>query len=408
VGLTDLKDLALKGLQKPSPYGPDVDLSKYNIVVDERISTEAQEIDSGSISKRLGFDEGIIKKAEYVQVNESPVTKLMMDKLGKYGAVVLPTKEALSRLDWVKEYAWRLIKPDRDKFVASTYLYGRELGFFIYVPKGVKVVEPIYTCLFITKKNFAQLLHNIVVVDDGAELNLITGCGVPDQPVGSLHVGISEYFVGRNAKLTYAMIHAWSPDMVVRPRTSVYVRSGGQYVSYYMIYSPVESLQTFPEVVLEDRAVANTHSIVVGEGSGYYDVGSSIVLSGVGSSAEIISRNLGKGNSRIYARAKLSGVKGPSRGHIECLGLLADETASIESIPELSSKSPEAILTHEAAIGKISEEQINYLMSKGFSEDEARSLIIRGFLSVEEPKLPKQVRETIKRVVTYITSRARG
>ena len=400
------REVLLRALNKPSPYGPDVDLSRFNLGLAESEPLEEEEVDK--ISSRLGIGGNILKKADYLQVNESVLSKFMRERLTKHSAVVLPTSEALKKLDWVKGYSWRLVSPDTDKYTAATSLYGNELGYFIYVPPGVKIKDPIYTCLFITRRKYAQLLHNIVVVDDDAELNLVTGCGVPDQPIGSLHVGVSEFYVGRRGKLTYTMIHAWAPDMVVRPRTAVSVSEGGEYVSYYVIYSPVESLQTYPKVYLGRDAKATLNSIIVGEGRGIYDVGSAIILEGSGSAGEILSRNLGKESSRIYARSRIEGRSGPSKGHIECLGLVENENAVIESLPEISSSSPEAILTHEAAIGKISEDLINYLLGKGFSEEEARSAIIKGFLGIEEPKLPQQVRETIARVVEYIASKATG
>ncbi len=400
------REALLKALSKPSPYGPDVELSRFNLGPAERERIEEKEVNR--ISSRLGFGKDLLRKADYLQVNESILSRSMREKLAERGAVVLPTSEALKKLDWVKEYSWRLVRPDTDKYTAAASLYSNELGFFIYVPPGTKIKDPIYTCLFITRRGYAQLLHNIVIVDDGAELNLITGCGVPDQPIGSLHVGISEYYVGRKSKLTYTMIHAWAPDMVVRPRTVVRVGEGGEYVSYYVIYSPVESLQTYPKVYLGENARATLNSIVVGESRGVYDVGSAIVLEGRDSAGEILSRNLGRGSSLIYARSRIEGRAGPSRGHIECLGLIDDDNATIESLPEISSSNPEAILTHEAAIGKISEDLINYLLSKGFSEEEARTAIIKGFLNIEEPKLPQQIREVIKRTIEYIASRATG
>ncbi|MEO3993088.1 MAG: SufD family Fe-S cluster assembly protein [Desulfurococcaceae archaeon TW002] len=400
------REALIRALSKPSPYGPDVDLSRFNIGPAEKEHVEEREINR--ISSRLGFGGGLLRKADYLQVNESVLSRSMREKLAERGAVVLPTSEALKKLDWVKEYSWKLVKPDTDKYTAAVSLYGNELGFFIYVPPGTKIKDPIYTCLFITRRGYAQLLHNIVIVDDDAELNLITGCGVPDQPVGSLHVGISEYYVGRKSKLTYTMIHAWAPDMVVRPRTVVRVGEGGEYVSYYVIYSSVESLQTYPKVYLGEGARATLNSIIVSEYKGVYDVGSAIVLEGKDSAGEILSRNLGRGSSIIYARSRIEGRVGPSRGHIECLGLIDNNNATIESLPEISSSSPEAILTHEAAIGKISEDLINYLLSKGFSEEEARTAIIKGFLNIEEPKLPQQIREVIKRTIEYIASRATG
>ncbi|MEM2021600.1 MAG: SufD family Fe-S cluster assembly protein [Zestosphaera sp.] len=396
----------VKALNKPSQYGPDVDLGRFNVspAREEAFS----ESDVERISTRLGIGREVFRKAEYLQVNESIAFRAMSEKLVQHGAVILATSDALKKLDWVNKYSWRLISPDRDKYTAATRLYGGELGYFIYVPSGVKIKDPIHTCLFITRRNYAQLLHNIVIVDEDAELNLITGCGVPDQPMNSLHVGLSEFYVGRGGKLSFTMIHAWAPGMVVRPRTAVEVLEGGEYVSYYVIYSPVESLQTYPKVSLRDNARATLNSVVIGEGKGIYDVGSAIVLSGRGASGEVLSRNLGKDNSLIYARSRIEGSAGPSRGHIECLGLLESDDALIESLPELSSLTPEAVLTHEAAIGKISEELINYLLSKGFSDDEARAAVIKGFLNIEEPRLPPQIREIIKRTIEYVASRATG
>jgi len=400
------RDEVLKALSKPSPYGPDVDLSRFDIGSSTPESVDERSVER--ITDRLGISGQVFRRVDYLQVNESVVAKAMSEKLVKHGAVVLPTREALRKLNWVSAYSWKLIEPTIDKYTAASYLYGRESGFFIYVPPGIKIMEPIYTCLFITKKNYAQLLHNIVVVDEGAELNLVTGCGVPDQPTKSLHVGVSEFYVGRGGKLTYTMIHAWAPEMVVRPRTAVEVLGGGEYVSYYVIYSPVESLQTYPRVYLRDRAKATLNSVVVGTGNSIYDVGSSVILKGGESSGEILSRNLSKGSSVIYARSRIEGAIGPSRGHIECLGLIDGPSAVIESLPEISSSTPEAVLTHEAAIGKISEEQLSYLMSKGFTEEEARAAIIKGFLSIEEPRLPHQVMEIVKRTIEYIASRATG
>ncbi len=396
----------VKALNKPSQYGPDVDLGRFNIgpAREEGFS----ESDLEKASSRLGISRESLRKGGYLQVNESIAFRAMGEKLVQHGAVILPTNEALKKLDWVSKYSWRLISPDRDKYTAATYLHGGELGYFIYVPPGIKIKDPIYACLFITRRDYAQLLHNIVIVDDGAELSLITGCGVPDQPMNSLHIGVSEFYVGRGSKLSFAMIHAWAPGMVVRPRTAVEVLEGGEYISYYVIYSAVESLQTYPRVSLRDNARATLNSVVTGGGKGIYDVGSAIVLSGRGASGEVLSRNLGRDNSLIYARSRIEGNAGPSRGHIECLGLLESDNALIESLPELSSLTPEAVLTHEAAIGKISEELINYLLSKGFSEDEARAAIIKGFLNIEEPKLPLQIREIIKRTIEHITSRAMG
>ncbi len=406
----DMAEAARKALSKPAPYGPDVDLSKYDVLNPRRIEP-AEILEQERVrdaSGRLGFTPEIVRKAGYVQVNEAYLASALVESLRKQGVIVMSTAEALRKLDIAREVAWTLIRPDTDKYVATAYLYGREQGYFIYVPPGVKVRTPIYTCLLITRGMTAQLLHNIIYVADGAEANVVTGCSIAGLHAEALHIGVSEFFVGKDAKLTFAMIHAWSKGAVVRPRTAVKVAEGGRYVSYYMIYSAVHSLQSYPKVILGRNASTSLYSIISGEGEGIYDVGSSATLAAPGSSAEIISRNLAKGRSRVVARAEIVGESGPSKGHIECMGLILSDTAYISTVPLLDSRNPEATLTHEAAIGKIGEDQLTYLMSKGFSEEEARALIIRGFLSVEAPDLPPQVKLSVDRVTELISSKGHG
>ncbi len=405
-----LEEEVRKALSKPSPYGPDVDLSRFSVERPRRLEpaealSERRVIDA---SRRLGFTYDLISKASYVQVNEAYLASAMVETLRKQGVVVMSTSDALSKLDMARRLAWSLISPASDKYVAASYLYGREQGYFIYVPPGVKVRVPIYTCLLITRGLTAQLLHNIVYVGDGAEANVVTGCGIAGIHAEALHIGVSEFFVGRNAKLTFAMIHAWSKGSVVRPRTAVRVEEGGRYVSYYMIYSTVHSIQSYPKVILGRNSSTTMYSIISGEGSGVYDVGSEAILNSPGSSAEVISRNLARDKAEVIARARILGNAGPSKGHIECMGLLLSDESVIKTVPTLDSRSPDSVLTHEAAIGRISEEQLSYLMAKGFSEEEARSLIIRGFLSVEAPDLPPQVKLSVDRVAELISSRGHG
>ncbi len=404
------EEVVKETLRKPSPYGPDVDLSRYDILSPKRI--EPAEVLSekrvADATQRLGFTPDLISKAGYVQVNEAYLASALMRSLRKQGVVVMPTLEALKKLGIARELAWSIIRPDMDKYVAITYLYGREQGYFIYVPPGVKVRTPIYTCLLITRGMTAQLLHNIIYVADGAEAHVVTGCGISGLHAEALHIGVSEYFVGRRAKLTFAMIHAWSKGAVVRPRTAVAVGEGGRFISYYMIYSSVHSLQTYPKVSLSRDASTSLYTVISGESNGVYDVGGAAELAAPHTSAEIVSRNLAREESAVIARARLTGFAGPSKGHIECMGLILGKESKVVSVPELLSRSPDSILTHEAAIGKISEDQLTYLMSKGFSEDEARSLIIRGFLSIEVPELPPQVKLSVDRITELISSRGHG
>ena len=383
-------------------YGPDIDVEKF-------LGKRQDKGDGAEEAlNRLGFGKEILQKAGYVQVNEEIVRRLVLHRLERQGVVVLPLYEALEKLSWVKDYYWRAVPVDTDKYTASVEVYGKQLGYFIYVPPGVRVEQPIYTCLLITEELEAQLVHNIVVVGEGAEATLVTGCGISHRVGKALHIGVSEFYVKRGAVLRFAMIHSWGQGVHVRPRTGVVVEEGGSYISYYLVHGPVASVQSYPRVELHRGARLYSASIIVGEGSSIYDIGTLAQLRGPGASAEIVSRVMARGSARVYARARVEAYAPDTRGHIECLGLPLSPGTVIESIPELSSTVGGAELTHEAAIGRIAEEELEYLMSRGFTEDEARSLLLRGFLHIEVPGLPPQVRSLIRYVERTLAEKATG
>ena len=397
-----------KALYKPSTYGPDVDLGLYtsdSVKTAEISGGDEIPVEARKAGERFGIN---VESAMYIQVDESALYRSLERTLGKYGVKIMPTRLALEKTDLGREVSWRLIDPRSDKYTASAYLHSGEVGYFIYVPKGVRVPVPIYTCLAITSNRRIQYAHNIVFVDEGAEAHVVTGCAVPHGVREGVHIGISEFYVSRNARLTFTMMHAWAEGMHIRPRTAVRVEEGGEYVSYYIIYSPVASLQTYPRVELSIGARAYLASIIAGSSNGIYDQGSAAILHGRNSSAEVVSRAVASGYSEIYARGSIEAFEAESKGHIECLGLLISEKALISSIPMITSRKPGAILTHEAAIGMIAEKEIQYLMSKGFTEDEAKSVLVRGFMSIEVPGIPLTVKREVERLLDRITRSAFG
>ncbi len=397
-----------KALSKPSPYGPDIDLSRYRLGKPEIGEVNELDIDPrlNETLNRVGFRN--VNRLSYIQVNESAKYRIMEEYLRKYGVRIIPLRKALDEIDFARKLSWNLIRPDLDKYTAATYLYGGEIGYFIYVPPNVKVPIPIYTCLAITSDEKIQFAHNIVYVDEGAEAHLVTGCAVPHGIRDGLHIGISEFYVGRNARLTFSMIHAWSEKLHVRPRTSVNVEEGGEYVSYYIIYSPVASIQTYPMVRVNRDGKAYLANIVAASGNGIYDIGSKVQLFGNNSSAEIVSRVVARGKSKTYARSAIEAYTSNTKGHIECLGLLLSENAQISSIPVITSKKPGALLSHEAAIGVIAEKELEYLMSRGFTEEEARAILIRGFMSIDVPGIPRSIKIEVNRILDLVTKFAVG
>ncbi len=398
-----MREELFEALKKPSPLGPDIDLSDYELG-EPRIYDKLEVTDElTKATSRVGLEDR--SKLNYVQVDENVMYDALRESLKKYNVKILPLRRALEESAYVRDLAWRLVRPDSDKFAAANYIYGGELGYFIYIPPRTKVPIPIYSCLVITSNNKVQFAHNLIYVDEGSEVQVVTGCLVPHGVRSGLHVGVSEFYVGKNAKLTFTMIHAWSEGVHVRPRTGVKVDAGGEYVNYYIIYSPVASLQTYPTITLDVDGKTSSSSVIAGNGSGVYDVGTRVVLGGDGSSAELISKVIAKDSAEVNARSEIV-AEAVGKGHVECLGLLLSPKSKISSIPALTSKKPGAVLSHEAAIGVIAQEELEYLMSKGFKEDEAKSILIRGFIDIDAKGIPMTVRSEVEKVLDLIARSA--
>ncbi|MBL7174602.1 MAG: SufD family Fe-S cluster assembly protein [Desulfobacteraceae bacterium] len=201
-----------------------------------------------------------------------------------------------------------------------------------------------------------------------------------------------------NAQLTFTMIHNWGEEMMVRPRSVAQVEEGGLFLNNYICMKPVRSLQMYPTIHLVGKnAIARFYSIVVGSPGSEYDLGGRVFLKKPGNRAEIVTRTISNGG-KIIARGHLIGEVPEVKAHLECRGLLING-GFIHAIPELEGHVDGVELSHEAAVGKIAQEEIAYLMSRGLSEEEATSTIVRGFLSVDIPGLPLQLKAEVDRVI---------
>ncbi len=317
------------------------------------------------------------------------------------GLELLSLHKAREKFPWVKEMEWKLVDPDKDQYTRQAFSEDAD-GYFMYLPPGAKLQNPVQACFFIKLSGYTQVVHNLIVVDEGAELHVTNGCAVAAYLDNGAHLGITEIYVRKGGYLTYTMIHQWAKDVEVRPRTGVRVESQGTYISNYISLREAKHVQTSPVVELVGQGARTYLSSVIyaPEGS-FYDVGGSVVLSGDGSSAEIVSRAVSKGGisvapSLIEARAQ------DVRGHITCDGLMLSDQGEIRAVPSLITHVHDAALTHEAAVGRISDEELFYLTTRGLSEEEATSLIVKGFLSLKIPGIPDVVQQSVDQTVAML------
>jgi Fe-S cluster assembly scaffold protein SufB len=392
------QELARKALEKKAALGPDIDLQHYAAEGEEhqyledpsQLPEEDKEtvLGSGVILDDLGQ-----RAATFLQKDQSPIHYSSTQE----GIEVTSLSEALEVHDWLESYLWQAVEVDTDKFTAQLGVQETD-GYLIRSLPGVKTLLPVQACLYLGHKNLAQRVHNVIIAEEDSELHIITGCSSHPMSKG-LHLGITEFYVKRGAKVTFTMIHNWSPDIEVRPRSVAIVEEDGVFMSNFVAMKPLRTMQMYPVTrCVGPNATARFNSVLVAQAGSLMDVGCRVVLDGPGSRAEIVSRAISTGGD-IIARGDIQGKAPDVKGHLECRGLLLAERGTIRAIPELTGLLAGIELSHEAAVGKIAEEEVEYLMSRGLSRDEATAMIVRGFLKVDIEGLPPMLEAELKKAI---------
>lgn len=363
-----------------------IDLTKYSVVPDTPrpalIAPGQVHPADARVMARVGVSAAELERsATYIQEDFYPLcVAAHSDDLE-----LLPIAEALKKYEWLrKKYYWKAVPGDQDQYTAQASVIPDPQGYFIRVKAGAKITYPVQACLYMTRGDIVQIVHNIVILEEGAELKLITGCAIRDGVHAGVHIGITESYVGVNAKLTSTMVHSWSQETEVRPHSGTIVEQGGTYVENYCSLQPARSVKTNPRTCLDgESASAKYLTIILGSEGAAIDTGGEVYLNGKNTSAELAHRAVCTGG-RINQTGLLVGDNA-CRAHVDCAGMVVDagNDGYILSIPGLKSSHPEARLSHEASIGKIAPEQVEYLQSRGMDEREAISLIIRGFLGAD-------------------------
>jgi Fe-S cluster assembly scaffold protein SufB len=277
-------------------------------------------------------------------------------------------------------------------------------GYFMRIMPGAEITFPLQSCLMITQKNLEQRVHNIIIAEEDSKVHIITSCLQHSSIESASHLGISEIYVKKNAMLNFTMIHQWGENTKVRPRSATEIEENGTFVSNYVSMRPVRDMQMYPVAYCKgDNSRASFNSILYGHKNSQLDIGSKAILTGRGSKAEMVSRAISREGSKLIIRGMIEGDNTESKGHLECRGLIMDDESYLPSIPELNSRKKGVEITHEAAVGKISEKEIVYLMTRKLSREEAVSLIIRGFMDVGILGLPDALNAEIKGIVDAST-----
>jgi Fe-S cluster assembly scaffold protein SufB len=386
---------ALQAVTKRAPYGNDIDLSEF-IQTGSTPTTISEEAKKKSLEVGVDVGEvkGGVKSGTYFQMDHAVLLSQLASRIK--GLELMPTDLALSKYDWLRAYYWKALSVEQDKYTAMAELRQTK-GYFIRSAPNEKIEHPVQACLYIDTEGVLQAPHNIIIAEEGSELNIITGCTVGNRSKRAAHLGISEFYVKRNATIIFTMIHSWGDETYIRPRTAAIVEEGGTFISNYVLIKPVRDIQSYPTAYLTGRnAKAKFNSIVYASKDSIIDLGNRLILMEEGTSGESVFKVVATGTAKVYNRGQIIGQSKNTKGHLECRGLMLCPTASITAIPELIAEHSDTELSHEAAIGKLQEEQLHYLMSRGIQPDQAIGILVKGFLDPGLPGLPENLQAEIR------------
>ena len=291
--------------------------------------------------------------------------------------------------DLVKKHFMKLVPPNDHKFAA---LHGAVWsgGSFVYVPPGVQVEIPLLSYFRLNAPGAGQFEHTLIIVDEGADLHFIEGCSAPKYNVANLHAGCVELYVGKKARLRYSAIENWSKNMYNLNTKRAVVEEGGviEWVSG-SFGSHVSCLYPMSILKGKDSRAEFTGITFAGKGQ-CLDTGAKIVHQGENTSSFINTRSISKDGGISTFRSSVVVAKDAkqSRAAVSCQSLMLDSFSRSDTIPAMDIRTPDADIGHEARIGRISEDAVFYLMSRGIGEEDARAMIVSGFAENVSRELP--------------------
>jgi len=321
--------------------------------------------------------------------------------LADQGVLFLDTDSALKEHPEIfKKYFAKIIPPEDNKFAAlnSAVWSG---GSFIYIPPGVKVDMPLQAYFRINAENIGQFERTVIIADEGSEVHYIEGCTAPVYSSESLHSAVVELVAHKDAKLRYTTIQNWSNDVYNLVTKRAYAYEGA---TVEWIDGNIGSKLTmkYPGIYLMGRkAYGETLSIAFAGKNQHQDTGAKMVHLAPDTTSKVTSKSVSRANGRSTYRGLLKVAKGATnvKATVRCDALLLDDTAKTDTYPYMEIDQEDATVTHEATVGKIGDEQIFYLMSRGFTEEEALSLIVNGFMEPFTKELPMEYAVELNRLI---------
>ena len=342
---------------------------------------------------RLGIPEAEQKQSLAgvgAQYDSEVVYHSIQDDLVKQGVIYTDMETALwEHGDVVREYFMKLVPPKDHKFAA---LHGAVWsgGSFVYVPEGVHVEIPLQSYFRLNAAGAGQFEHTLIIVEKGGSLHFIEGCSAPKYNVTNLHAGCVELFVKEGARLRYSTIENWSRNMMnLNTKRALVEKDGliewvsGSFGSHISCLYPCSILHG-------ENARCEFTGVTFASKGQNLDTGASVIHVAPHTSANINTRTISKAGGKATYRSAVKVTKNApfAKCSVNCESLMLDSDSRSDTLPVMDIEGDEADIGHEAKIGRISDEAIFYLTSRGIEEEEARAMIVRGFVEPIAKELP--------------------
>ncbi len=398
-------------LKKPMPtWGPDLSELNFDEFIYYIKPTERQEHSWEDVPEHIKktFDRLGIPEAERkflagvgAQYESEVVYHKIREDLAKQGVIFIDTDSAVREYpELLREYFGKIIPPDDNKFAAlNTAVWSG--GSFIYVPKGVHVDMPLQAYFRINASNVGQFERTLIIADEGSSVHYIEGCTAPIYSRASLHSAVVEIIALPHAHVRYTTIQNWSSNVynLVTKRAVAYEGATVEWVDGN-IGSKVT--MKYPAVyMLGPGAKGDILSIAYAGKGQHQDTGAKVIHAAPYTTSSIVSKSV----SNYGGRASYRGlVKVPKGSHdvkvsVRCDALILDDLSRSDTYPYMEIEEERVHVAHEATVGKISEDQIFYLMSRGLKEAEAMALIVLGFIEPFAKVLPMEYAIELNRLI---------
>jgi len=302
--------------------------------------------------------------------------------------------------DLVREYFGTVIPPDDNKFAAlnSAVWSG---GSFVYVPPGVHVDIPLQAYFRINAENMGQFERTLIIADEGAKVHYIEGCSAPVYTSDSLHSAVVELIAKPSAKITYTTIQNWSTNVynLVTKRARAETEARVEWID-----GNIGSRLTmkYPSVYLVGpKAQGEVLSVAYAGKGQHQDAGAKMIHAAPNTTSRITNKSVSKNGGRTTYRglAKVQPGAYNAKINVNCDALILDDRSASDTIPYIEIEEDRATMAHEATVGKIGEEQLFYLRSRGLSESEALSMIVLGFMEPFTRELPMEYAVELNRLI---------